>query len=53
MQDPFAIPQRDIPTPSEGSELSFCIGNHSDSESKDNYEEVISNTGNVTERSCL
>ena len=50
-QEPVAIPQSVIPTPSEGSELSFCIGSHSDSESEDNYEEVISNAGNVTERS--
>ena len=43
-QEPVAVPQSVIPTPSEGSELSFCIGDHS-------LSFCFGNTENVTEHS--
>ena len=46
---PAPAPEDVIPTPSEGSELSFCLGDHSsDSENDDSYEEVNPNTLNHT-----
>ena len=46
---PAPAPEDVIPTPSEGSELSFCMGDHlSDSENDDSYEEVNPNPLNHT-----
>ena len=48
-QAPAPAPEDVIPTLSEGSELSFCIGHHSsDSENDDSYEEVNPNPLNHT-----
>lgn len=46
---PAPAPEDVIPTPSEGSQLSFCMGDHSsDSENDDSYEEVNPNPFNHT-----
>ena len=52
-QPPILTPASLIPTPSEGSEFSFCLGDHSsDSEgNEDDYEEVQSRSVNAADRS--
>ena len=44
-QAPTVVPESVIPTPSECSELSFCVGGHSDFEG-DVYEDVVCNYEN-------
>lgn len=52
-QPPVLTPASLIPTPTEGSEFSFCFGDHSsDSEgNEDDYEEVQSRLVNAADRS--
>ena len=46
-QVPTIVPGSVIPTPSECSELSFCVGNHSGFESDVAYEDVEANYENT------
>ena len=45
-QAPTVVPESVIPTPSECSELSFCVGGHSDFEGDVVYEDVERNYEN-------
>ena len=47
MQAPAIVPESVIPTPSECSELSFCVGDHSGFESDVVYEDVEANYENT------
>ena len=52
VQEPTIVPENVIPTPSEGSERSFCMGDHLtdlENEAEDSYEEVVPNTENDVE----